>query len=136
MKFFLHIFVIFISFYSVVLADNFKFVKHLTLKKDIQKKILVKYDDKKKLFKFSWTLYKNGGLVIFRSYDRFVAQNILYLNGINQSFKVELKPSGANYSVPYLLVKFIKFNFKKSEASFDIFLSDDKRLLTLKYLKK
>ena len=61
------------------MGDVFRDKVIITIKKDEQKKILVKYDEITKLFKFRWTLYKNKGLVIHRSYDRVVAQNILYL---------------------------------------------------------
>ena len=108
----------------------------ISLKKDEQKKILVKYDDITKLFKFRWTLYKNGGLVIHRSYDRIVAQNILYLRHKNQSFRLELKPRGANfYNVSYTLVKFKEFNYETNEAIFELFLSDRSMDISLKHLK-
>jgi len=122
---------------SATFANDFKYIKKITLKKDEQKKILVKYGVYKRLFKFRWTLYKNGGLVIHRSYDRIVGQNILYLRHHNQSFRFELKPRGADaYNVPYILVKFKKFDFEKKEALFELFLSDDKNQIELEYLKK
>ncbi|MCK9454352.1 MAG: hypothetical protein WCY51_06290 [Sulfurimonas sp.] len=108
----------------------------MSLKKDEQKKILVKYDNKEKIFKLKWTLYKNGGLVISRSYDRVPAQNVLYLRHKNQSFRLELKTRGADfYNVPYILVKFKEFDQKKQEALFEIFLSDDKKQIVLEDLK-
>jgi hypothetical protein len=112
--------------------------RHLvSLKKDEQTRILVKYAQYTRLFKFRWTLYKNGGLVVFRSYDKEVAQQILYLNHINQSFKLFLKAKGADhYNVPYFLVKFKEFDEKKHEAVFEIFLSDLRNQIRLKYLKK
>ncbi len=108
----------------------------VSLKKDEHVRMLVRYDDKEKFFKFRWTLYKNGGLVIHRSYDREVSQNILYLRNRNQSFRVELKPRGADfYNVPYLLVKFKKFDYEKREAIFEIYISDANNQIILKYLK-
>lgn len=108
----------------------------ISLKKDEQKKILVKYGDKEKLFKFRWTLYKNEGLVIFRSYDMSVAQNVLYLRNKNQSFRVELKPRGADfYNTPYILVKFKEFDEKSDTAAFEIFLSDKKDQIYLKEIE-
>lgn len=107
------------------------------LKKDEQKKILVKYADKEKLFKFRWTLYKNGGLVVFRSYDKIVAQHMLYLRHENQSFRVELMPKGADYkSAAYLLVKFKEFKQESKEAVFEIFLFDGKGQVLLEDFKK
>jgi hypothetical protein len=125
-------------FVSVTLsANDFRYVRKISLKKDENVKILVKYGAKKKLFKLRWTLYINGGLVIHRSYDRVVSQNILYLNHINQSLRVELKPRGADfYNVPYLLVKFKEFDSKKKRALFEFYLSDEKIQLKLKYLNK
>jgi len=121
--------------FSAIFANDFRDIYQITLKKDEQKKILVKYAQKEKLFKFRWTLYKNGGLVLFRSYDKIVAQNILYLRHKNQSFRMELKPRGADfYNVPYLLVKFKKFDYEKKEATFEMFLYDKKSQITLESL--
>ena len=111
-------------------------MKKIVLKKDEKKKILVKYDGNKKLFEFRWTLYKNGGLIIFRAYDKIVAQNILYLREKNQSFKVELKTRGEDYyEVPYILVKFKEFNHDEKKAIFELFIYDKKEQILLEYLK-
>jgi len=121
-------------FCSSALFANY--IKEIRLKKDEQKKILVKYESREKLFQFSWTLYINDGLVIHRSYDKIVAQNILYLNGINQSFRVELVTRGANYyQPPYILVKFKEFNTKKNEAVFRLYLYDKEHEIKWKFLK-
>ena len=118
-------------------AKQIEKIKKFSLKKDEQKEILVKYDSFKKLFKFRWTLYKNDGLVIFRSYDKIVAQNILYLRHQNQSFRFDLKSRGIDsYNVPYMLVKFKKFNDDKQTADFELFLSDNDSQITLEYLKR
>jgi len=133
----LQIFIFLIFGISNIFANDFREVKQITLKKDEQTKILVKYGTFEKLFKFRWTLYTNKGLVIHRSYDRKVAQNVLYLNHKNQSFRVELKARGAdNYNVPYVLVKFKEFKYETKEAVFELFLSDEKQQLELKYLDK
>ena len=122
--------------FGSVWANDFRDTREVSLQKDEQKKILVKYDSNERLFKFRWTLYKNGGLVIHRSYDGVVAQNILYLRNKNQSFRLELKPRGADfYAVPYVLVKFKEFNFEKKKAKFELFLSDDKMQIELHDLK-
>ena len=137
MKFLIGIFIIFLLFSSVSEALDVKDRRKVSLKKDEQTRILVKYGAYKRLFTFRWTLYQNEGLVILRSYDKKVAQNILYLNSINQNFKLFLKAKGAdNYNVPYFLVKFKEFNTKKHEAVFEIFLSDLQDQIRLKYLKK
>ena len=108
----------------------------MSLKKDELKKILVKYDGKERLLKFRWTLYKNGGLVVFRSYDKIVAQNVLYLRHKNQSFRLKLKTPGADfYNLPYVLVRFKEFKHDTNEAVFELLLSDGSMTISLKYLK-
>ena len=135
MKLILQVFFLFLITFGTISANDFRDIVEISLKKDEQKKILVKYGKFEKLFKFSWTLYKNGGLVIFRSYDKIVAQNILYLRHKNQSFRLELKSRGADrYNVPYVLVKFKKFDYETNEATFELFLSDEKEQVTLKYI--
>jgi hypothetical protein len=121
--------------FDIAAANEYRDIVTIKLKKDEHKKILVKYDKNEKLFKFRWTLYVNGGLVVLRSYDRVVAQNVLKLNHKNQSFRVELKSRGVDYRVPYLLVKFKEFNHETNEATFDMFLSDENMQVTLKYLQ-
>ena len=136
MKLFLHIFVLLTFLASATLANDFKNITEVALKKDEFKNIFVKYASNKRLFKFRWTLYANGGLVIHRSYDTIVSQNILYLRRQNQSFRLELKSRGSDsYNVPYLLVKFKEFDLQKKEAKFELFLSDDKDQIVLEYLK-
>lgn len=111
-------------------------MQKISLKKDEQKKILVKYGKVEKLFKFSWTLYINGGLVVFRSYDKIVSQNILYLRYKNNSFKFNLKPKGTDFQyAPYILVKFKEFNYDTNEAHFELFVSDKKMQILLEYLE-
>lgn len=136
MKLFLQVFITLILLFSVSFADQYKEVKKFSLQKDQQKKILVKYDNKVKLFTLRWTLYVNGGLVVLRSYDKEVGQNVLELNHKNQSFRVAIKPRGANnYNVPYLLVKFKEFDFEKHEAVFELYNFDNKTQVTLEELK-
>lgn len=136
MKIFLQVFLLLSLSFSVVLADTFGDARTIRLKKDEVKKILVKYDKITKLFKFNWTLYHNNGLVIHRSYDKIVAQNILYLRHKNRSFRVNLTSKGAGYySLPYMLVKFKEFDYETDEAIFELFLSDRELKITLKYLQ-
>lgn len=117
-------------------AIDFRDMQKISLKKDEQKKILVKYGKVEKLFKFSWTLYTNGGLVIFRSYDKIVAQNILYLRYKNNSFRFYLKPQGTDFQyTPYILVKFKEFDYDTQEAHFELFISDKKMQILLEYLE-
>jgi len=122
---------------SAVFGADLSFIsKEISLQKDEQKKILVKYEGREKLFKFRWTLYINDGLVIHRSYGKIVGQNILYAHSKNQSFKQELVTRGAvYYDVPYMLVKFKEFDAKKNEAKFQIFLFDRNNEIKWKFLK-
>lgn len=130
-------FLIFVSFlFTSVDANDFQDIIKMSLKKDEQKEIFVKYGNSSRSFKIRWTLYTNEGLVVFHSYDRRVAQSVLYLNNRNQSFRVDLKTKGADaFMVPYLLVKFKEFDFKQNKALFEIFLSDKKSQVGLKYSK-
>jgi hypothetical protein len=117
-------------------ANEYVDMTEISLKKDEYKKILVKYGRTEKLFKMRWTLYHNGGLVVLRSYDQIVAQNVLSLQHKNQSFRVELKPRGANIlNVPYFLVKFKAFDFEKNEALFELYLSDKQMVVLINFLE-
>ena len=137
MKNILQVLILLVLSFSVISANEFRQIREISLKKDEQKNILVKYDGKEKLLNFRWTLFKNGGLVVFRSYDKIVAQNILYLRHRNQSFRVKLKPSGADaYNVPYALVRFKEFNHDIGEAKLELLLSDGTGDIVLEYLKK
>ena len=136
MRNFLQVGILLLFSISFIFANDFREIKKISLKKDEQKKILVKYNDKERLFKFRWTLYKNGGLVVFRSYDTIVAQNVLYLRHKNQSFRFDLKTKGTDfYNVPYLLVKFKEFDNNSNEATFELMLSDKKMQIELEDLK-
>ena len=135
MKQFLQVFILLLSLNSNTFAIDFKDMEEISLKKDEQKKILVKYGRVEKLFKFSWTLYVNGGLVIFKSYDKIVSQNVLYLRYSNNSFKFDLKPKESTIAeAPYILVKFKEFDYEKNEAQFELFISDRKMQILLEYL--
>ena len=137
MKLFLRLFIIFSLLFSTAEAIEFRDMYEASLKKDEQTEIFVRYADYKRVFRLRWTLYTNEGLVIFHSYDKEVFQKILYLNTKNQTFKVFLKAKGADfYEVPYLLVKFEKFDFEKHEAKFKIFLSDKKSQIEIEYPKE
>jgi len=121
---------------TLTFASGFKESREILLKKDEQKNIFVKYANKKKLFTLRWTLYTDGALVIFRSYDKIVAQNVLSLRHENQSFRLELMPKGSKYPQrAYLLVKFKEFKEESKEALFELFLFDKGKLVELEELK-
>lgn len=131
------LFFVVLLFAAAVGANEYATVYKVALKKDEQVTFLVKYNIYEREFTLRWTLYVNEGLVLFHTYNKNVYQNILYLNGTNQSFKVLLKPKGADmYEPPYFLVKFQKFDFKKHKADFEIFLSDKKSQMLIERKKK
>ena len=135
MKNILRVLVLFFFSFNYLHAVDFTEIKDITLKKDQVQKILVKYANKEKVLKFRWTLYVNDGLVVFRSYDRVVAQNILYQRYKNRSFRVELKTRGMDfYNVPYVLIRFKEFKYDTNEAVFELLLSDASKSVQLKYL--
>lgn len=122
-----------LAFGSELFAD-FKQSFLLTLKKDELERIEVRDASGVRLFAFRWTLFKNGGLVIHRAYDKISSQNILYQREKNRSFRVELQSRGKNYAnLPYLLVVFKEFANK--EAVFEILLYDKLDQIHLKRLK-
>lgn len=134
LKILLRFFLVLTIISSVTYALDFKQTKIIKLKKDEQKKILVKYDNFIKLFELRWTLYKNGGLIVHRSYDKIISQNILYKRYKNNSFRLELKSPGSSkrYQIPYILVKFEEFDYKTDEAVLKLFLYDDTGYVSLK----
>ena len=135
MKSILQIFVLFFFYFNNLEAVDFTQMKDITLKKDQMQKILVIYSNKEKVLKFRWTLFINNGLVIFRSYDRIVAQNVLYQRYKNRSFRVELKTRGMDmYNVPYVLIRFKEFKYDTNEAVLELLLSDASKAVQLKYL--
>lgn len=123
--------------YTFASAAGYREKREVLLKKDVQKNIFVKYADKKKLLTFRWTLYTDGALVVFKSYDKIVGQNILHLRDKSQSFRVELMPKGSKFTNrAYLLVKFKEFKEPTNEVLFEVFLFDDKRYVELEELNK
>ncbi len=126
------------SFFGVTLfALEYRNKETIILKKDKTAKFLVKYAKFEKIFQFNWTLYKNDGLVVKRAYDHFVAQNVLYLNHSNQSIRVELKPQSLGVRfLPYIILKFVKFDAATQEATFELFLFDKKEQVEFKSLTK
>jgi len=137
LRIFLRFFLVLTIVSSISYALDFKQTTIIKLKKDEQKKFLVKYENFVKLFEFRWTLYKNGGLIVHRSYDKIVAQNILYKRYKNNYFRLELKSRGKNrasYS-PYILMKFEEFDFEKREAVFKMLLYDKEQAVEIKEIK-
>ncbi len=121
--FFLLLFFLNVSIY----AQEYRMKQTIVLKKDKTEKFLVKYGEIKKEFRFNWTLYQNSGLVVKTNYDRFNSQHMLYMNHVNQSIRIELRSiSMQRRWLPYIIVKFVKFDTNRQEATFDLFLFDKK----------
>lgn len=136
MKFVFKVISLIILTLSYASSNEYVYTQTIELGKDQEKKLLVHYGDRKKLFKFRWTLYVNGGLVLLRSYDRFVAQNMLFLKPNRTTVRVDLKSSVSAYgNVPYMLIKFVEYDFEKKKVIFKLFLSDRKSEIRLEHLK-
>ena len=135
MKYIVKVLFLIVLSVGVGVADEFKSVTTLKLKKDEYKTYMVRYDRFEKPFYFRWTLYVNGGLVVQRSYDRFPAQNILKLGYRNNSFKLYLKPKDSKLKVPYIMVKFVEFDSTNELAIFKLFISDEKEEVQIEELK-
>ncbi len=137
LKYFLQIFIAITFISSFLHANEYKDIVTVKLKKDEHKKVIIKYARTEKLFKFRWTLYANGGLVVLHSYDRIVGQTMLYDKRKSRSFRVELiTRGGQHYAVPYILVKFVEFDYETGEAMFQLFLSDTHSKVSAEYLKQ
>lgn len=129
--------ILFFLFVDSLMAIEYKKKIEVALKKDEKKVYIVKYDNKTKYFDFRWTLYKNGGLVIHRRYDHFVAQHMLYKRDKAQSFRVELlSRAEPYYDRPYLLVQFRDFKSDEKKAIFDIYLVDNQERIYFEELKE
>lgn len=137
MRICLRVCLLFLFFLQSSYADTFREVKNITLKKDEQKKIFVKYGKYIRVFQMRWTLYTDGVLVVFHSYDRNVKQTLLTLKDKNNSFRLYLISRGEDYiNKTYLLVRFKEFDFQKQEAAFELLLSDKNMQIELEELKK
>lgn len=121
-------------FFAAVSA-NFRETRELHLKKDDVEKVMVVRGASEHLLTFRWTLFHNGALVVHRSYDGFNAQNVLKLNHVNQSVRVDIDTSASSPKhFSYVVIKFKAFDFEKHEAVFDILLRDEAEKVRLDYL--
>lgn len=138
MKFIYKIIFVFICLVMVPLqANEYRYTETIELSKDEHKTFIVKYNKSEKLFKFRWTLYVNGGLVVLRSYDRIVAQHVLYAKENRRSILVDLKPKGEGYGrPPYVLIKFVAFDFAINKAIFKLYVSDKNVQVSLEHLEE
>jgi len=122
-----------VSLYGAAWREN----KLFTLKKDEEAKVLVKGGGQERLFNFRWTLYTDKVLVVHASFDRIVAQHMLYDRNTNRSFRQKLLPAAkSERDVPSLLVVFKKFDEASKTAQFDLLVFDKEKRVILDYLMK
>ena len=104
---------------------QWRYQKEIRLSRDSSGVVLFKYDDIQKELRWRWTLYQNGGLVVHRKFNGFVAQYVMYLREDSNSFRVLIKPKGGRYAPPpYILVQFKSFDAVANEAIFGLFVND------------
>lgn len=116
---------------------EFRHMQELRLKKDEVEKVMVYREASQHLLTWRWTLYKNGGLVVHRSYDGFNAQHVLRLNHNNQSVRIDIDTRGNKpKEFSYIVIKFKAFDFTTDEALFELWLRDDAERVDLKYLNR
>ena len=128
--------VLLLMVFGVVFANEYRLSQEVALKKDVLKRILIKSEKSARVLEFRWTLYSDETLVVLGSFDDLVFQKMLRQNYVNQSFRIVLLPKkGHQIRRPYLLVKFVDFDFTKDEAKFQIFLRDEEEEIVLEYLK-
>ncbi len=113
---------------------GYKDSKSYTLKKDEFVKILVKNDNRERVFSFRWTLFRDSVLVVHKNFNNFVAQHMLYLNK-NNSFKtVLLDRRNSIRDDAYFIVSFKKFNEVNGTAVMDLFLYDRESRVKIEFL--
>lgn len=136
MKFILKILVVTLLFTLYIQANEYKYTQIIKLSKDEHKIFIVRYENSEKLFKFRWTLYANGGLVVLNSYDRIVSQHLLFKQLKRSTYSVHLRPKGSNYGrVPYVLIKFLEFDYELNKAVFKLYVSDKDSEVNLEHLE-
>jgi hypothetical protein len=135
LRIFVQILVFFFFASGLAEANTYRFQELLKLGKDEQKKFLVKYGNNQKIFEFRWTLRVGDSLVVLRSYDRIVGQNVLHLAPKRDSFRVPLKPYEKSHAKPYILVKYVEYDFELDKAVLMLFLSDENMQVSLEDLE-
>lgn len=124
-------FLIFSLFKNLLFSVSWSYEANYILKKDQLVTIKIQHQDKKRTkrsgdFTFRWTLYDpSNQLIVLSSYQGFKKQLALKKDYNLDSFRIDLNP---NFSKPwensYIKVVFEKFNQKKKEATFLIFVKD------------
>lgn len=124
-------FLIFSLFTNLLFSVSWSYEANYILKKDQLVTIKIQHQDKKRTkrsgdFTFRWTLYDpSNQLIVLSSYQGFKKQLALKKDYNLDSFRIDLNP---NFSKPwensYIKVVFEKFNQKKKEATFLIFVKD------------
>lgn len=120
-----------------MLHAQWRTTKEIRLKKDEMFQMMVNSEGSQRLLTFRWTLFIDGRLVVFRSFDGSVSQHLLALNHHNQSFRVALLPSiPKSLKMPFILVKFKSYDYETGEGLFEMMLRDDDEAFVLTYLNE
>ncbi len=116
---------------SFLQAAEWSYTKEVRLKKDQIQTVIVREGPLLKVLKFRWTLFAGEGLVMHLNYNDRASQFILYKHYKKDTYRVRLLPKVSTFKrVPYLYLKFKKFDHKTSKAHFDILIDDpEKRAL-------
>lgn len=136
MRLFVRTFLLLIVMVSLLDA-KWRTTKEIRLQKDETFEMMVNREGSQRLLTFRWTLYHNDQLIVFKSFDEFVSQHVLALNHHNQSFRVRLLPRVPNnLKIPFLLIKFKRFDHETNEALFEMLLRDEDEIFVLRYLNE
>ena len=112
-------------FVSFAQGAEWSYTKELKLSKDEFQTILVKEQQILRVLRFRWTLFAGDGLVMHLNYNGQASQFILFKHYKKDTFRVRLLPKKSAYKrVPYLYLKFKKYDHKTSKAYFDILVDD------------
>lgn len=122
---------VFLLFTHYIAAAEWNWTKEVSLKKDQYQSLVVKEGTLLRELKFRWTLFAGDGLVIHLNYNNTPSQFILYEAYKQNSHRIALLPKRSAFKrVPYLYLRFKKFDFAQSQAVFEIGLEDpEKRAL-------
>ena len=116
--------------------DAWSFEDTFALKKDRVQHIQIHAKQKTFSLAFRWTLYQNGGLVMFVDYDGHRYQPLLYDRYGLDAFRIDLfsKPNDASpmqFETPYALLIFRNYNPKRREAWIDVKIKSDETVEVL-----
>lgn len=121
------IFFLFLSFSLAFAEPYFAYTHKFVLKKDEKASIEIieaGFEDQKRYFDFSWTLFDNTNIIVLSKYNKFPRQLVLSLRR-NLNWAVQtLVPDYKNPQVDRarLILEFSEF--KKGKATFIVYIED------------